>query len=105
VALSILHPGRLLSPPDPFTGTVRPVPNEIGRERVFNHQPPCGEQIQQEGKMHKGKIATATWTDCEYCRNRYGDNHCHEKDSVKYNLKMDGSEIRCGLFKEVECES
>ena len=51
-----------------------------------------------------GKIATVTWTDCEHCKNRYGDHHCQFADSVKYNLRMDGNEIRCGLFKEAEIE-
>jgi len=53
-----------------------------------------------------GKIATVTWAECEHCKNRYGDHHCQFADSVKYNLRMSGNEIRCGLFKEVEpCES
>ena len=48
-----------------------------------------------------GKIAQAEWTDCEHYQNRYCDHHCQFADSVKYNLRMDGNEIRCGLFKEI----
>ena len=51
---------------------------------------------------NNGKIAFCDWQDCKRCKNHYGDRHCQFKDSIKYNIRMEGDLIRCGLFKEIE---